>query len=118
MRRWYNFNNKKDIKVMNKDVRSEEKIKQLEQELNIYRSLYHEAKKELERYTKKNPRNAGRKKQDETWMNKYIQFSMLMNSNTSKEDIISNMGISQATYYRFRNFYRTDENATLKQATV
>lgn len=103
---------------MNKDVRSEERIKQLEQELSIYRSLYHDAKRELERYTRKNPRNAGRKKQDETWMNKYIQFSMLMNSQKSKEEILSSMHISQATYYRFRNFYRTDENAMGKQTTI
>ena len=69
--------------------------------------------KELEKITsapKHNARNAGRKKADEKWVQSFVTWQELYKSQKSINEIMSEMGISRATYYRYKKLY--DETNT------
>ncbi len=57
---------------------------------------------------KHNARNAGRKKADEKWAKSFNQWIELYESQKSINETIKEMGISRATYYRYKKLY---ENA-------
>jgi len=91
------------------NVQKDRKIAELEKELEIYKNLYREAQAELETYRKKNARNAGRKKQDDTWMARYLEFLGYYSEGKNMLEIMESMHISRATYYRFLKLIKEDE---------
>lgn len=57
----------------------------------------------------RNVRGAGRKKNNEEQIKKYITFGNLMKKETSMEDIMGIMGISRTTYFRYLREYKEDK---------
>lgn len=56
----------------------------------------------------KNPRGAGRKKNDDKQKKKYKMFSDLIRTGISMENIMEIMQISRSTYFRFLKRYKED----------
>lgn len=56
----------------------------------------------------KNPRGAGRKKNDDKQKKKYKMFSDLVRTGISMENIMETMQISRSTYFRFLKRYKED----------
>lgn len=56
----------------------------------------------------KNPRGAGRKKNDDKQKKKYKMFSDLIRTGISMENIMETMQISRSTYFRFLKRYKED----------
>lgn len=56
----------------------------------------------------KNPRGAGRKKNDDKQKKKYKMFSDLIRTGISMENIMESMQISRSTYFRFLKRYKED----------
>ncbi|WP_287649959.1 hypothetical protein [Blautia sp.] len=56
----------------------------------------------------KNPRGAGRKKNDDKQKKKYKMFSNLIRTRISMENIMETMQISRSTYFRFLKRYKED----------
>lgn len=56
----------------------------------------------------KNPRGAGRKKNDDKQKKKYKMFSNLIRTGISMENIMETMQISRSTYFRFLKRYKED----------
>lgn len=56
----------------------------------------------------KNPRGAGRKKNDDKQKKKYKMFSDLIRTGISMENIMETMQISRSTYFRFFKRYKED----------
>ena len=61
---------------------------------------------------KHNERGAGRKWHDSKWQSKYEAFCEMYEAQRTILDITSSMGISRATYYRYKKIY--DNNDTEK----
>lgn len=59
--------------------------------------------------TEKNPFGAGRKKNDAAYIKRYVEFSSLVKSGMSMEDIMGTMQISRSTYFRFLKVFREDQ---------
>lgn len=57
----------------------------------------------------RNVRGAGRKKNNEERIKKYLTFGNLMKKGTSMEDIMGIMGISRTTYFRYLREYKEDK---------
>ena len=57
----------------------------------------------------RNVRGAGRKKNNEERIKKYITFGNLMKKGTSMKDIMGIMGISRTTYFRYLREYKEDK---------
>ena len=57
----------------------------------------------------RNVRGAGRKKNNEERVKKYITFGNLMKKGTSMKDIMGIMGISRTTYFRYLREYKEDK---------
>lgn len=62
-----------------------------------------------EQLPKHNERNAGRKKTDEKWIKSYLQWVALYESQKPVKETMKIMGISKATYYRFKKVYNERE---------
>lgn len=56
----------------------------------------------------KNPRGAGRKKNDKTYMKRYVEFCDLARKGMSMTEIMETMQISRSTYFRFLKRYKED----------
>jgi len=90
-------------------LNAEAAIRQLAKERDNYKSKYQVvAKSYKELKENKNPRNAGRKKFDQKWTDRYMKFSYLMEKDKSMEDIMSELNISRATFFRLKKVYRDD----------
>lgn len=78
-----------------------------EMELKIMelQNLIIEKDKEIERLKGKNPRNAGRKVADKKWRESFAKFTLLHESQKSINEIMEEMSISRATYYRYKKLY-------------
>ena len=61
---------------------------------------------------KHNERGAGRKWHDSKWQSKYKTFCEMYEAQRTISDVTSSMGISRATYYRYKKIY--DNNDTEK----
>lgn len=59
----------------------------------------------------KNPRGAGRKKNDDKQKKKYKMFSNLIRTGISMENIMETMQISRSTYFRFLKRYKEDQKS-------
>lgn len=57
----------------------------------------------------RNVRGAGRKKNNEERIKKYLTFGNLMKKGTSMKDIMGIMGISRTTYFRYLREYKEDK---------
>lgn len=57
----------------------------------------------------RNVRGAGRKKNNEERIKKYLTFGNLMKNGTSMKDIMGTMGISRTTYFRYLREYKEDK---------
>ena len=64
---------------------------------------------ELESKQKHNARNAGRKKADEKWVESFARWADLYESHKSITEIMQEMSISRATYYRYKKLYDDTE---------
>jgi response regulator of citrate/malate metabolism len=64
-----------------------------------------EKDKEIARLKGKNPRNAGRKSADKKWVASFNHFIELHESQKTINETIEEMGISRATYYRYKKLY-------------
>ena len=60
----------------------------------------------------KNQRNAGRKKADQKWVASYVTFCELYDAGSSKVAIQKQMGISDATFYRYQKLKRDTDLTT------
>lgn len=56
----------------------------------------------------KNPFGAGRKKNDKTYMKRYVEFCDLARKGMSMTEIMETMQISRSTYFRFLKGYKED----------
>lgn len=63
---------------------------------------------------KHNERNAGRKKADEKWVASFSRFMDLYESQKTINEIMEEMEISRATYYRYKKLYE-DTNVSIKK---
>ena len=59
--------------------------------------------------SKHNARNAGRKKADENWIKSFNRWIELHESQKSIHEIMEEMNISRATYYRYKKLYDDTE---------
>lgn len=57
------------------------------------------------------PSKAGRKSFDQKMVRQYVKFSTLIDEEKSREEIMDEMQISIATYYRYEKMYRELEGA-------
>ncbi|MFQ7826452.1 MAG: hypothetical protein ACLRH4_16300 [Anaerobutyricum hallii] len=71
-----------------------------------------EKDEEIARLKGKNPRGAGRKPADEKWVKSFSKFIKLAESHKLKNEIMEEMGISSATYYRYKRLYE-DTNSEI-----
>lgn len=55
-----------------------------------------------------NERNAGRKKNDATYMKRYAEFANLVRKGNNMTEIMELMEISRSTYFRFMKSYKED----------
>lgn len=86
--------------------------KQLEEEFRLAKEAEQRAeelKKEIERLRGKNPRNAGRKANDEKFMESFNKFADLYKSHKPVSEIMKETGISKRTYYRYKKLYQRKE---------
>lgn len=60
-----------------------------------------------------NARNAGRRKNDSKWQESYSQWCQLYQSQKSINEIIETMGISRATYFRYKKHYQNNDLSEL-----
>lgn len=56
-----------------------------------------------------NARNAGRKKNDATYMKRYAEFADLVRIGKGMAEVMEQMKISRSTYFRFLKLYREDK---------
>lgn len=56
-----------------------------------------------------NARNAGRKKNDATYMKRYAEFADLVRNGKGMAEVMEQMKISRSTYFRFLKLYREDK---------
>lgn len=56
-----------------------------------------------------NARNAGRRKNDKTYMKRYAEFADLVRNGNGMTEIMQQMKISRSTYFRFLKLYREDK---------
>ena len=73
-------------------------------------ALQAENKKLIERSgnTERNPFGAGRKKNDKTYMRRYVEFCELVRKGMSIAEVMDAMQISRSTYFRFLKGYKED----------
>lgn len=107
----------------NMPVSDREYIKSLEKQIeelrqagieykNKYQKLINENRKTekgnigSEQQAVKNVRGAGRKKADKAWQENYKIFVELHESKKSMKEIIDIMEIGQATYFRYKKYYK------------
>ncbi len=83
-------------------------IRVLKRERDKYKKTCIKFAEQLQDLTKHNARNAGRKKFDKKWSERYMKFSILMDQNKSMEAIMEELDISRATYFRFKKVYKND----------
>ncbi len=89
--------------------------KQLEEELRLAEEAEQKAeelKKEIERLKGKNPRNAGRKTNDDKFTESFNRFVDLYESNKPVNEIMKETGISKRTYYRYKKLYQEKMRGT------
>ena len=86
---------------------------EMEMKIDELQKIIIEKDKEIERLKGKNPRNAGRKVADEKWVASFNQFIELHESQKTINEIMKEMKISRATYYRYKKLYE-DTNTSLK----
>ena len=59
-----------------------------------------------ELHSARNVRGAGRKKNDAKWIDSYVHFCRLYQSACTMEEVMEQMQISRATYYRYKKIYQ------------
>lgn len=110
------------INGMNEDFGNSPYCRQLGQEIERYKSLYESEKQSKEKWKERywemqekyrvlheadqRRRNAGRKLHDEKWMKQYEKFCKLMESGKNMKEIMQQLEISQATYFRLKKFLK------------
>lgn len=90
-------------------------IKDLENRVEELRQAGIRLKKQLEdpaqpTQHKHNERGAGRKKADEKWMQAFEKWQKLYQSQKSIHEIMEEMQISRATFYRFKKWHENSLN--------
>lgn len=97
------------------DKNTEELGKTLEKSSNYYikqiKQLQAENAKLRKNQTSEpihNERGAGRKKNDETYMKRYAEFTDLVRKGNNMTEIMELMEISRSTYFRFMKSYKED----------
>lgn len=82
-----------------------EELQYFKEENKRLHSRVQELEKQLQQSKGTNPRNAGRRSCDQKWLEKFAEFVRLKNENQSRDEIIRNMGISRATYFRYQKLF-------------
>lgn len=96
--------------------------RQMEKDLEKYKMLYESEKRSKEKWKEKyqeiqekyrvlyenerNRKKSGRKPHNEKWTEQYGRFCSLSESGSGMEEIMGQLGISQATYYRLRKIMK------------
>jgi predicted ATPase with chaperone activity len=92
---------------------------QLESELNKYKTLYDLTQKSYDslsvrheelkgRYTAlQNQKKAGRKLKNEAWQKQYHKFIEMLEAEKCMEEIMEELEISRATYFRLKKLAKT-----------
>ena len=88
--------------------------KEMELKIEELQKLIIEKDKEIAKLKGKNPRNAGRKPADEKWVESFNVFIRLHESQKTINEIMEEMSISRATYFRYKKLY----NETNAKTTV
>lgn len=99
--------------------------RQLEQELDKYKKLYDSEKQSKEKWkkryyeiqekyrilyeTEQNRKKAGRKLHDGKWMEQYDKFCEMIESGLGMEEIMRQLGISRATYFRLKKVLKEQQ---------
>lgn len=60
----------------------------------------------FELHSARNVRGAGRKKNDAKWIDSYVHFCRLYQDACTMEEVMEQMQISRATYYRYKKIYQ------------
>lgn len=68
--------------------------------------------------TEKNPFGAGRKRNDATYIKRYVEFSDLVRKGMSMEDIMGTMQISRSTYFRFLKVFKEDQEIDEREKSM
>lgn len=106
--------NKKIIEMGKKEegFLNSEACKKMETEIRYLKYILAFNKVELKKMEKneKNPFGAGRKPMDQKQQKVIDIFSELMDSGKTREEIIDEMNIGQATYYRYKKVYDSKKN--------
>lgn len=91
-----------EIEALKKEVEKQERLAEEHERkaLECKRQL-EELRKEMEKAKGKNPRNAGRKIDDEK-INKFVN---LYEAHKPMNEIMKEVGISRRTYYRYKKLY-------------
>lgn len=89
-------------------TRYEKEILKISRERDAYKKTCIKFAEQIESSMKKNPRNAGRKKYDKKWSNRYMQFSILMDEKKTMKEVMESLSISRATYFRLKKIYEQD----------
>ena len=66
----------------------------------------------------KNPRGAGRKKNDAAYIKRYAEFSSLVRKGMLMEDIMGTMQISRSTYFRFLKVFKEDQEIDEREKSM
>lgn len=77
----------------------------MELKIEELQKLIIEKDKEIAKLKGKNPRNAGRKAADEKWAESFNKFIRLHESQKTINEIMEEMNISRATYFRYKKLY-------------
>ena len=91
------------LNIETEHLREENKI--LQMQVNVWQNYSSEHKH--------NERGAGRKWHDSKWQSKYEAFCEMYEAQRTISDVTASMGISRATYYRYKKIYDyndTDKN--------
>jgi septal ring factor EnvC (AmiA/AmiB activator) len=99
------FNN---MKFQNELAAKDHEIRSQQTEINALKKQIKSLEEQLNTKHAKNERHAGRRKFDKKWTDTYMKFSVLMDQKKTQQEIMAEMGISRATYFRYKKVYSKD----------
>lgn len=107
------------------DKNTEELGKTMEESSDYYIKQIKQLQAENEKLQKNqtgepvhNARNAGRKKNDATYMKRYAEFADLIRVGKNMAEVMQQMEISRSTYFRFLKLYREDKVLDEREASI
>ena len=100
-------------------ITKQQQIEELQAKLDEERQKYDDLRKKyddlLNSYNKlheaaKRRKKAGRKRHDDAWQEQYQKFIDMYNAGLSQKEIMQQLNISRATYFRLKKVSKRGEN--------